>query len=185
VGPVHMISIIPTGNGAAGYTMPLPDKDEMFNTKGQMLQDIIVGLGGRAAEELIFDDITTGASQDIKMATKTARAMVTKYGFSTTVGMVNYGSDDDEVFIGRDLAHTRTYSESVARTIDDEIKNMIDNCYVDAKKLLTENFEVLHKCAKLLIEKERINREDFEALFQKPNNDKGGDKMIDSMVLDI
>jgi len=185
VGPVHMISIIPTGNGAAGYTMPLPDKDEMFNTKGQMLQDIVVGLGGRAAEEIIFDDITTGASQDIKMATKTARAMVTKYGFSSTVGMVNYGSDDDEVFIGRDLAHTRTYSESVARTIDDEIKSMIDNCYVEAKKLLIENIEVLHKCAKLLVEKERINREEFEALFQKPNNDEGQDKLIDSMVLDI
>ncbi len=185
VGPVHMVSIIPTGNGAAGYTMPLPEKDEMFNTKGQMLQDIIVGLGGRAAEELIFDDITTGASQDIKMATKTARAMVTKYGFSTSVGMVNYGSDDDEVFIGRDLAHTRTYSESVARTIDDEIKTMIDNCYADAKRILTEYNDVLHKCANLLIEKERINREEFEALFNKPTNENGGDEGITSVILDV
>ena len=185
VGPVHMISIIPTGNGAAGYTMPLPDKDEMFNTKGQMLQDIVVGLGGRAAEDIIFDDITTGASQDIKMATKTARAMVTKYGFSATVGMVNYGSDDDEVFIGRDLAHTRTYSESVARTIDDEIKTMIDNCYIEAKKLLNENIEVLHKCANLLIEKERINREEFEALFPKPVDEKIENEIISSVVLDI
>lgn len=165
IGPVYTISIIPTGNGAAGYTMPLPEKDEMFHTKGGMKQDIIVGLGGRAAEELIFDDVTTGASQDIKMATKTARAMITKYGFSTSVGMVNYDSDDDEVFIGRDLAHTRSYSESIAKTIDDEVKSIIDGCYVEAKKILIEYMDVLHSCAKLLIEKERINREDFENLF--------------------
>ncbi len=145
--------------------MPLPEKDEMFHTKGGMKQDIIVGLGGRAAEELIFDDITTGASSDIKMATKTARAMITKYGFSSTVGMVNYDSDDDEVFIGRDLAHTRSYSENVARIIDDEVKGIIDNCYSEAKRFLTEYMDVLHSCAKLLIEKERINREEFEALF--------------------
>ena len=185
VGPVHMVSIIPTGNGAAGYTMPLPEKDEMFNTKGQMLQDIIVGLGGRAAEELIFDDITTGASQDIKVATKTARAMVTKYGFSSSVGMVNYGSEDDEVFIGRDLAHTRTYSESVAKLIDEEIKTMIDKCYNDAKRILTENKEVLHNCAKLLIQKERINREEFEALFLPPGNGDGSDNDMNSLVLDV
>lgn len=165
VGPVYTISIIPTGNGAAGYTMPLPEKDEMFQTKGGMKQDIIVGLGGRAAEELIFDDITTGASQDIKVATKTARAMITKYGFSSSVGMVNYDNDDDEVFIGRDLAHTRSYSENVARIIDDEVKGMIDNCYGEAKKILTDYMDVLHNCAKLLIEKERINREEFESLF--------------------
>lgn len=182
VGPVYTVSIIPTGNGAAGYTMPLPERDEMFNTKGKMKQDIIVGLGGRAAEELIFDDITTGASQDIKMATKTARSMVTKYGFSSTVGMVNYDSDDDEVFIGRDLAHTRSYSENVARTIDEEVKGMIDHCYGEAKRILTEYNDVLHNCAKLLIEKERINREEFEALF-KPQDGKGGD--MNSIVLDV
>ena len=183
VGPVYTVSIIPTGNGAAGYTMPLPERDEMFNTRGKMRQDIIVGLGGRAAEELIFDDITTGASQDIKMATKTARSMVTKYGFSTSVGMVNYDSDDDEVFIGRDLAHTRSYSESVARTIDDEVKGMIDHCYSEAKRILTEYNEVLHKCAKLLIEKERITREEFEALFS--NTTDGGDDDMNSIVLEV
>ncbi|WMJ90553.1 ATP-dependent zinc metalloprotease FtsH [Anaerocolumna sp. MB42-C2] len=182
VGPVYTVSIIPTGNGAAGYTMPLPERDEMFNTKGKMEQDIIVGLGGRAAEELIFDDITTGASQDIKMATKTARSMVTKYGFSSNVGMVNYDSDDDEVFIGRDLAHTRSYSESVARTIDDEVKGMIDHCYSEAKRILNEYNDVLHSCAKLLIEKERINREEFEALFHKPSN---GDDGMNSVVLEV
>jgi len=181
VGPVYTVSIIPTGNGAAGYTMPLPERDEMFNTRGKMKQDIIVGLGGRAAEELIFDDITTGASQDIKMATKAARSMVTKYGFSTT--MVNYDSDDDEVFIGRDLAHTRSYSESVARTIDDEVKGMIDHCYSEAKRILTEYNEVLHKCAKLLIEKERITREEFEALFS--NTTDGGDDDMNSIVLEV
>ncbi|MDF2801572.1 MAG: ATP-dependent metalloprotease FtsH [Anaerocolumna sp.] len=182
VGPVYTVSIIPTGNGAAGYTMPLPEKDEMFHTKGGMKQDIIVGLGGRAAEELIFDDITTGASQDIKMATKTARAMITKYGFSTAVGMVNYDSDDDEVFIGRDLAHTRSYSENIARVIDDEVKGIIDHCYGEAKRLLTEYNHVLHSCANLLLEKERITREEFEALFDIPSGDGNSP---DTMVLDI
>ncbi len=182
VGPVYTVSIIPTGNGAAGYTMPLPEKDEMFHTKGGMKQDIIVGLGGRAAEEIIFDDITTGASQDIKVATKTARAMITKYGFSSVVGMVNYDSDDDEVFIGRDLAHTRSYSENVAKVIDEEVKGIIDHCYSEAKRLLTEYNHVLHSCANLLLEKERITREEFEALFDKPNGD--GDTP-NSMVLDI
>jgi cell division protease FtsH len=165
VGPVYTISIIPTG-GAAGYTMPLPEKDEMFNTKGKMLQDIMVSLGGRIAEELIFHDITTGASQDIKMATKTARSMVTRYGFSETLGMVNYDADDDEVFIGRDLAHTKNFSESVASKIDDEVRKIIDECYDKAKKLLDENMSVLHECANRLIEKERISREEFESLFE-------------------
>lgn len=165
VGPVYTVSIIPTGNGAAGYTMPLPEKDEMFNTKGRMRQDIIVDLGGRAAEELILNDITTGASQDIKVATKTARAMVTRYGFTSSIGMVNYDNDDDEVFIGRDLAHTRSYSENVANKIDEEVKAIIDDCYSEAKRILTENKHILEACAKLLIEKERINREEFEALF--------------------
>ena len=166
VGPVYTVSIIPTGNGAAGFTMPLPEKDEMFNTKGRMKQEIIVDLAGRAAEELILDDITTGASQDIKVATKSARAMITRYGFSTAIGMVNYDNDDDEVFIGRDLAHTRSYSESIANRIDDEVKAMIDECYDKAKKLLVENHDVLESCAKLLMEKERITREEFEALFE-------------------
>ncbi len=183
VGPVYTISIIPTGAGAAGYTMPLPERDEMFYTKGKMEQDIIVGLGGRAAEELIFNDITTGASQDIKMATKTARSMVTKYGFSSNVGMVNYDNDDDEVFIGRDLAHTRSYSESVAKTIDDEVKSMIDHCYSEAKRILMEYNDVLQKCAKLLIEKERINREEFESLFPHPAG--GGDDGMNSIVLEV
>jgi cell division protease FtsH len=171
VGPVYTVSIIPTGTGAAGYTMPLPERDEMFNTRGKMRQDIIVSLGGRAAEEIIFDDITTGASQDIKMATKTARAMVTKYGFSNTVGMINYDNDDDEVFIGRDWGHTRSYSENVARVIDDEVKNIIDHCYNEAKRILVEHNDILHECAKLLIEKERINREEFEGLFKASNED--------------
>lgn len=166
VGPVYTVSIIPTGNGAAGYTMPLPEKDEMFHTKGKMKQDIIVTLGGRAAEEIIFDDITTGASQDIKMATNTAKAMITRYGFSSSVGMVNYDSDDNEVFIGRDLAHTRSYSEDVAKTIDKEVKSIIDDSYSEAKRLLNEYNDVLHSCAELLIEKERITREEFEQLFE-------------------
>lgn len=166
VGPVYTVSIIPTGNGAAGYTMPLPEKDEMFNTKGKMTQDIIVSLGGRIAEEMIFDDITTGASQDIKVATKTARAMVTRYGFSESLGLVNYDSDDDEVFIGRDLAHTRSFSEEIARSIDEEVKRIIEDCYDKAKKLLTDNIQVLHGCADLLLEKERITREEFESLFE-------------------
>ena len=164
VGPVYTVSIIPTG-GAAGYTMPLPEKDEMFYTKGHMLQDIMVSLGGRIAEELIFDDITTGASQDIKQATQTARKMVTKYGFTESVGMVNYENDDDEVFIGRDLAHTRSYSENVANKIDEEVHNIIEMCYEEAKKIISEHMDVLHRCAELLIEKERITREEFEALF--------------------
>ena len=183
VGPVYTVSIIPTGTGAAGYTMPLPERDEMFNTRGKMRQDIIVSLGGRAAEEIIFDDITTGASQDIKMATKTARAMVTKYGFSNTVGMINYDSDDDEVFIGRDWGHTRSYSENVARVIDDEVKNMIDHCYNEAKRILIEHNDVLHNCAKLLIEKERINREEFESLFADDNNNAA--KSIPDPILEI
>ena len=165
VGPVYAVSVIPTGNGAAGYTMPLPERDEMFMTKGRMRQDIIVSLGGRIAEELILDDITTGASQDIKHATAVARNMVTRYGFSKTIGMVNYETDGDEVFIGRDLAHTRSYSEGVANAIDEEVRHIIDECYEEAKRILTENESVLHACADLLIEKERINREEFEALF--------------------
>ena len=165
VGPVYSVSIIPTGVGAAGYTMPLPEKDEMFHTKGRMLQEIIVGLGGRVAEELIFDDITTGASQDIKQATGIAKAMVTKYGMSENVGLINYDNDDDEVFIGRDLAHTRGYGESVASVIDTEIKRIIDECYQKAKGLLKDYEQVLHSCASLLLEKEKINREEFEALF--------------------
>ena len=181
VGPVYTISIIPTGNGAAGYTMPLPEKDEMFNTKGKMRQEIIVDLAGRAAEEIIFDDITTGASQDIKVATKTARAMITKFGFSDAVGMINYDNDDDEVFIGRDLAHTRSYSESVARTIDEEVKKIIDECYEEAKRILTENREILDRCAALLIEKERIGRDEFEALF--PEGERSKD-VVDSIFTD-
>ena len=166
VGPVYTVSIIPTGTGAAGYTMPLPEKDEMFDTRGRMRQDIIVGLGGRAAEELIMEDITTGASGDIKTATKIARAMVTRYGFSESIGMVNYDNDDDEVFIGRDLAHTRSYSESIANKIDEEVRTIIDGCYKEAKRILVENMDKLENCAKLLIEKERIGREEFEALFE-------------------
>ncbi len=166
VGPVYTVSVIPTGQGAAGYTMPLPEKDEMFNTKGRMRQDIIVSLGGRIAEELIFDDITTGASGDIKTATKTARAMVTRYGFTDSIGLVNYDNDDDEVFIGRDLAHTRSYSEEIANRIDEEVKKIIDSCYAEAKSIITEHMQVLHDCAALLIEKERIGRDEFEALFE-------------------
>ncbi len=165
VGPVYAVSVIPTGNGAAGYTMPLPERDEMFMTKGRMRQDIIVSLGGRIAEELILDDITTGASQDIKHATAVARSMVTRYGFSGAIGMVNYENEGDEVFIGRDLAQTRSYSESVANSIDAEVRRIIDECYEEAKRILQENESVLHACAELLIEKERINREEFEALF--------------------
>jgi len=165
VGPVHTVSIIPTGVGAAGYTMPLPEKDEMFNTKGKMLQNIIVSLGGRVAEELVFEDITTGASQDIKQATEVAKSMVTKYGMSESIGLINYGGDDDEVFIGRDLAHTRSYSENVANKIDEEVKKIIDNCYSKAKQMIKENYDVLDSCAKLLLEKEKITREEFETLF--------------------
>ena len=165
VGPVYTVSIIPTGNGAAGYTMPLPEKDEMFNTKGKMRQEIIVTLGGRVAEELILDDITTGASGDIKRATKVARAMVTRFGFTNEIGLINYENDDDEVFIGRDLAHTRAYSEETAGRIDEEVKRIIDECYVEAKRIISEHMDVLHASAKLLMEKERITREEFEALF--------------------
>ena len=166
VGPVHTISIIPTGMGAVGYTMPLPERDEMFNTRGKMLQNIIVSLGGRIAEELVFDDITTGASQDIKQATETARSMVTKYGFSSKLGLINYDNDSDEVFIGRDLAHTRPYGEEVASQIDMEVKNIIDECYGKAKKMIEEHMDVLEKSAQLLLEKEKVTREEFEALFE-------------------
>ena len=165
VGPVHTVSIIPTGIGAAGYTMPLPEKDEMFNTKGRMMQNIMVDLGGRIAEELIFDDITTGASQDIKQATQIARAMVTQYGMSDKVGMIQYGGDENEVFIGRDLAHTKSYGNGVADTIDTEVKRIIDECYQKARDIIKQYDYVLHSCASLLIEKEKINQEEFEALF--------------------
>lgn len=166
VGPVYSVSIIPTGVGAAGYTMPLPEREEMFNTKGRMLQEIVVDLGGRVAEELIFDDITTGASQDIKQATGVAKAMVTKYGMSENVGLINYDNDDDEVFIGRDLAHARAYGENVASVIDQEVKRIIDECYAKAKGILMENEHILHRCAELLLEKEKIGREEFEMLFE-------------------
>ena len=165
VGPVYTVSIIPTGVGAAGYTMPLPEKDEMFLTKGKMLQEIMVDLGGRIAEELVFDDITTGASQDIRQATAVARNMVTKYGMSETLGLVNYDSDQDEVFIGRDLAHTKSHSEQVAGTIDAEIKRIVDECYAKAKAIILENKHILEACAELLLEKEKISRDEFEALF--------------------
>ena len=165
VGPVHTISIIPTGMGAAGYTMPLPEKDEMFNTKNKMLETIMVSLGGRIAEEIIFGDVTTGASQDIKQASAIARAMVTQYGMSEKLGMINYGSDDDEVFIGRDLAHTRSYGERVASDIDSEVKRIIDECYAKAKEIILAHEDILHKCAALLIEKEKIGQEEFDSLF--------------------
>ena len=165
VGPVYTVSIIPTGVGAAGYTMPLPEKDEMFLTKGKMLQEIMVDLGGRIAEELVFDDITTGASQDIRQATAVARNMVTKYGMSETLGLVNYDSDQDEVFIGRDLAHAKSHSEQIAGTIDAEIKRIVDECYAKAKAIILENKHILEACAELLLEKEKISREEFEALF--------------------
>ncbi len=165
VGPVYTVSIIPTGIGAAGYTMPLPERDEMFNTKGRMLQDIIVDLGGRVAEELIFDDITTGASQDIKQATSIARAMVTKYGMSDRLGLIHYGNDGEEVFIGRDLAQSRSYGEQVAGEIDQEVKRIVDECYIRAKEIILEHKDILDACAELLLEKEKISREEFEALF--------------------
>lgn len=167
VGPVYTVSIIPTGLGAAGYTMPLPERDEMFITRGRMLQDIMVSLGGRIAEEIIFSDITTGASSDIKKATKAARDMVTRYGMSESIGVINYNSDDDEVFIGRDLAHTKAHSELVAGEIDKEVKGIIDDCYKKAKDIILEHKDVLHSCAELLLEKEKIGREEFEALFDK------------------
>ena len=167
IDPVYTISIIPTGMGAAGYTMRLPEKDELFNTRGEMMENIQVCLGGRIAEEIIFDDITTGASQDIKQATSIAKAMVTKYGMSSEVGLVAYGDDQDEVFIGRDLAHTRGFSESVASTIDREVKRLIDTCYEKAKQIILEHEEVLHSCTNLLLEKEKIGREEFESLFER------------------
>lgn len=166
VGPVYTVSIIPTGAGAAGYTMPLPEKDEMFLTRGKMMQDIMVSLGGRIAEEIIFDDITTGASSDIKKATKVARKMVTKFGMSDNIGVINYDDNDDEVFIGRDLAHQRAHSETVAGEIDREVKSLIDECYAKAKAIILEHQTVLHKAAELLLQKEKITREEFEALFE-------------------
>jgi len=171
VGPVYTVSIIPTGTGAAGYTMPLPEKDEMFNSKGRMIQQIIVGLGGRVAEELIFDDVTTGASQDIKQCTRIARDMVTRYGMSDNVGLICYTNDDDEVFIGRDLAHTRSYSEGIAATIDNEVKRIIDDAYAEAKRIILDHRDVLDRCADLLLEKEKISREEFEALFEETSVD--------------
>ena len=169
--PVYTISIIPTGMGAAGYTMPLPDNDEMFNTKNKMLEDITTLLGGRVAEEIIFGDITTGASNDIKRATETARSMVMKYGMSEKIGLIAYGNDDDEVFIGRDLAHTRGYSEEVAREIDGEISRIIRECHKNAESIIRENIGVLHSCAALLLEKEKVHREEFEALFTTENEE--------------
>ena len=165
VGPVYTVSIIPTGKGAAGYTMPLPEKDEMFNTKSRMLQDIMVSLGGRIAEEIIFGDVTTGAISDIQKATDTAKAMVTKFGMSDAIGLINYGSEDDEVFIGRDFAQTKGYSEEIAGVIDKEVKKIIDECYEKARSILKDNVNVLESCAKLLLEKEKIGREEFESLF--------------------
>ena len=169
IGPVHMVSIIPTGNGAAGYTMPLPERDELFNTRGQMLQDITATLGGRVAEEEVFDDITTGASQDIKHATALARSMVTKFGMSDKLGLISYDDESDDVFIGRDLMHTsRRYSEEVASAIDEEVKRIIDECYGKAHQIISENRAVLNACAELLLEKEKITRAEFEALFEAP-----------------
>ena len=168
--PVYTISIIPTGAGAAGYTMPLPNRDEMFNTRGKMLENIQVCLGGRIAEELIFDDITTGASEDIRRATSIAKAMVTKYGMSANMGMVTYGDDQDEVFIGRDLAHSRGFSETTAAAIDREVKEIIDDCYVKAKASIQEHSYVLEHCAQLLLEKEKIGRAEFEELFEEEEN---------------
>ena len=163
--PVYTISVIPTGSGAAGYTMPQPENDDMFNTRGKMLQYITVCLGGRVAEELIFDDITTGASQDIKQATATARAMVTKYGMSSKLGLVNYGDDSDEIFIGRDWGHTKSFSESVAAEIDEEVRSIIEDCHARAKQVIQEHSYVLHECAKQLMTKEKLNRQEFEAIF--------------------
>ena len=170
VGPVHTVSVIPTGAGAAGYTMPLPGKDEMFLTKGKMLQEIMVDLGGRIAEELILDDITTGASQDIKQATATAKSMVTKYGFSDKLGLINYDDESDDVFIGRDLAHSKGYGENTASVIDEEVREIVDTCYKKAKKIIEDHMEQLHASAALLMEKEKIGREEFESLFDADNN---------------
>jgi cell division protease FtsH len=165
VGPVHTVSIIPTGVGAAGYTMPLPERDDMFVTKGKMLEDIMVSLGGRIAEELIFDDITTGASQDIKQASASARAMVTKYGFSDKLGLINYETEEGELFLGRDITQKKDFGDEVTRLIDEEVKKIVDDCYKKAKNIIIENERVLHACAQLLLEKEKITREEFEALF--------------------
>ena len=171
VGPVYSVSIIPTG-GAGGYTMPLPEKDDMFNTKGHMLQEITVSLGGRVAEEEIFDDITTGASQDIKQATAIAKSMITKFGMSEKLGLINYDNDSDEVFIGRDFGHTsRGYGEKIAGTIDEEVKRIIDECYAQARSIIQEYHPVLEKCAELLLEKEKITRSEFEALFEESETD--------------
>ena len=170
VGPVYTVSIIPTGLGAAGYTMRLPENDELFITKGKMLQDIMVSLGGRIAEEIIFSDITTGASSDIKKATQAARDMVTRYGMSKNIGVINYNSDDDEVFIGRDLAHTKSHSELIAGEIDKEVRSIIDDCYEKAKAIIVEHTEVLHSCADLLLQKEKIGRDEFESLFHQPDH---------------
>ncbi len=184
VGPVHTVSVIPTGVGAAGYTMPLPEKDEMFNTRGRMLQDIMVSLGGRIAEELVLDDITTGASQDIKQATAAAKAMVTKYGMSDKLGLINYSDNEDEVFIGRDLAHTRGYADNTASLIDNEVKSIVDDCYAKAKKLIEEHIDILHKSAELLLEKEKINQQEFESLFAEDVKEDIEDKAsIDSSIL--
>ncbi len=168
VGPVHTISVIPTGLGAAGYTMPLPEKDEMFITKGKMIQEIMVSMGGRIAEELVLDDVTTGASQDIEQATAAAKAMVTKYGFSDKLGFINYDDDSDDVFIGYDLAHSKGYGEKTASEIDEEVRNIVDTCYREAKAIIEANIDVLHKSAQVLMEKEKITREEFEALFDAP-----------------
>ena len=170
VGPVHTVSVVPTGAGAAGYTMPLPGKDEMFLTKGKMLQEIMVDLGGRIAEELILDDITTGASQDIKQATATAKSMVTKYGFSDKLGLINYDDESDDVFLGRDLAHSKGYGENTASVIDEEVREIVDTCYKKAKKIIEDHMEQLHASAALLMEKEKIGREEFESLFDADNN---------------
>ena len=185
MGPVHTISIIPTGLGAAGYTMPLPEADEMFNSKNKMLENIVVDLGGRVAEELIFKDVTTGASQDIKQATALARAMVTRYGMSDKVGLINYGSDEDEVFIGRDLAHTRNYGEQTAAVIDSEVKRIIDEAYSQAKELIGSHIDVLHKCVELLLEKEKIGREEFEALFSENEEQKSLENDLGGTLYDL
>ena len=174
--PVYTISVIPTGPGAAGYTMPQPENDSMFSTRGKMMQQIMVDLGGRAAEEIIFDDITTGASQDIKQATNTARSMVTKYGMSSRLGLVNYGEDSEEVFIGRDWGHTKSYSENVASAIDEEVKEIIENCHAQARRLIEEHRYVLDTCAQRLMEKEKLNRMEFEAIFAEEAEAKAGDK---------
>ena len=179
-GPVYTVSIIPTGMGAAGYTMPLPDRDEMFLTKGRMKEDIMVSLGGRIAEEIIFGDITTGASSDIKKATKTARRMVTRYGMSDNIGVICYDDDDDEVFIGRDLAHAKSHSEAVAGEIDKEVKAIVDECYAQAKLIIQEHIDVLHKCAALLLEKEKIGQAEFEALFTDEEPKSGVDKLLEA-----